>query len=220
MNSGGTNIKVLLAEDHHIVRQGLAGLIQRQAGLEVVGQAADGREAVRLAKDLHPDLVLMDVGMPGLNGIEATRQIRAASAATRVLALSVSTDPQMATEMLRAGASGYLLKTCGIEELVQAVHSVMAGQTYLSPTVGAAIAETVISGRAGAGAAIPLTPRQREVLQLLAEGLTTKEIADRLKRSRKTVEMHRLHIMDALELHTVADLTKYALRKGLISLDG
>jgi DNA-binding NarL/FixJ family response regulator len=219
MKGDGGKIKVLLAEDHLIVRQALGGLIQRQAGVEVVGEAADGREAVRLAKELHPDIVLMDIGMPGLNGIEATRQIRSAVPGTRILALSVSTDPQMATEMLRAGASGYLIKTCGIDELVQAVRSVMGGQTYLSPTIGAAVAEAVISGQTGAGSAIPLTPRQREVLQLVAEGYTVKEIADRLKRSTKTIEMHRLHIMDALNLRTVAQLTKYALRMGLVSLD-
>jgi DNA-binding NarL/FixJ family response regulator len=137
----------------------------------------------------------------------------------RVLALSVSADPQVATEMVRAGASGYLLKTCGIEELLQAVRSVLDGQTYLSPTVGAAFAQAAVSGKGGEGAAVPLTPRQREVLRLLAEGYTMKQIAQNLNRSVKTVEMHRLHIMEKLGLQTVAELTKYALRRGLISLE-
>ena len=213
------DVRILLADDHNVVRQALGGLIEKQEGLKVVGQAADGRAAVRLAKELVPDVVVMDVGMPGLNGIEATRQIRSAVPGTRVLALSVSPDPQMATEMLQAGASGYLIKTCGIEELVQAVRSVVGGQRYLSPTVGAAVAEALISGTTGAGLAIPLTPCQREVLQLLAEGHTTREVAERLGRNPKTVEMHRLHIMKKLDLRTIAALTKYALRKGLVSLE-
>jgi len=212
---------VLLADDHNVMRQGLRHLLEGTDGIRVVGDVADGREAVRVAKENRPDVVVMDVSMPGLNGVEATRRIRAALPKTKVLALSIHTDGQFVTDMLKAGASGYLLKTCVVDELVLAIRAVNSGKVYLGPEIGPVLAETYIGKSAGTDTpgATSLTRRQREILQLVAEGLTTKQIALKLARSAKTVEMHRRHLMDKLNLHSVADLTKYAVRRGLTSLE-
>lgn len=213
--------RVLLVDDHHLVRQGLRSLLEGQGGFEIVGEAGSGREAVRLALEAKPDVVVMDVTMPDLNGLEATRQIKARAPATKVLALSMHREEQSVLDMLEAGVSGYLLKTCIVDELVQAVRTVLANETYLSPEVATLVTQAYLrksQGLKGPKVAA-LTPRQREVLQLLAEGLSTKQIALRLRRSVKTVEMHRQHTMDRLNLHSVADLTKYAIRKGIASLD-
>jgi len=211
---------VLLADDHNVMRDGLRRLLEGTDGIRVVGDVADGRDAVRVAKENCPDVVVMDVTMPGLNGVEATRQIRAALPKTKVLALSMHTDGQFVTEMLKAGASGYLLKTCVVDELVLAIRAVNSGKVYLGPEIGPVLAEIYIGKSAGTDApGVSLTRRQREILQLIAEGLTTKQIARQLARSAKTIEMHRRHLMEKLNLHGVADLTKYAIRRGLTSLE-
>ena len=211
---------VLLADDHNVMREGLRRLLEGTDGIRVVGDVADGRDAVRVAKENCPDVVVMDVTMPGLNGVEATRQIRAALPKTKVLALSMHTDGQFVTEMLKAGASGYLLKTCVVDEQELAIRAVNSGKVYLGPEIGPVLAEIYIGKSAGTDApGVSLTRRQREILQLIAEGLTTKQIARQLARSAKTIEMHRRHLMEKLNLHGVADLTKYAIRRGLTSLD-
>ncbi len=213
------SVKILLADDHKIVRDGLRALIEGQPGMEVAGEAENGRAAVRLARDLSPDAVVMDVAMPDLNGIEATRQIVAEGAGARVIALSMHSDRRFVAEMLKAGASGYLLKDCAFEELTQAIQVVMGGQTYLSPGIASVVVEDYVR-HAGEGAdAVGLTAREREVLQLLAEGRSTKQIASRLHVSAKTVETHRQRLMEKLNLHSIADLTKYAVRAGLTSLE-
>jgi len=215
------SIRILLVDDHQIVRDGLRALIAKEADLEVVGEAENGRDAVRQAKDLRPDVVVMDVTMPDLNGVEATRRIRWQNDACRVLALSVHADRQFMAEMLKAGASGYLLKDCAFEDLVNGIRTVMEGRTYIRPARSEAAGDLA--------AAIPptettpapsiLTPREREVLQLLAEGHGTKQIARRLHVSPKTIDTHRQHIMNKLGLRTVAKLTKYAIRHGLTGLE-
>jgi len=212
------SIRILLADDHNLVREALATLIQKQDGMEVVGQAEDGREVSQLAMDLHPDVIVMDVTMPGMSGAEATRRIKARLPSAKVLALSIHKEGPFVMEMLRAGAAGYLLKTCAVDELVRAIKSVVANQTYLSPQVGSSVADALFPQK-GDGDGIPLTQREREVLQLTAEGLTTKQIASRLTRSVKTIEMHRRNIMKKLGLHNIAAITKYAIRIGLASLD-
>jgi len=212
---------VLLAEDHEMVRDGLRALLEREDDMDVVGEAENGREAVRLARDLSPEIIVMDVSMPDLNGIEATRQVCRRCPGTRVLALSVHADRRFVTEMLRAGAAGYVLKDCAFEELVRGIRAVAQGHMYLSPRVADAVVEGHV--RAPAAEAQPtgsvLTAREREVLQLLTEGHGTKQIARRLHVSTKTIDTHRQHIMDKLDVHNVADLTKYAVREGLTTLE-
>jgi DNA-binding NarL/FixJ family response regulator len=203
------------------MRQGLRALLERQDGLEVVAEAADGREAVRAARELRPDVALLCVSMPELNGIEATRQIKSHVPSAKVIALTDHNDGELVTQMLKAGASGYLLKTCVVDELLSAIRAVRAGQTYLSPEVAGFVTEALLDnsggGRKTDGGA--LSPREREVLQLVAEGKNTKEIARHLSRSVKTIEMHRRHVMQKLDLYSISELTKYAIRKGLTSLD-
>jgi len=210
------SIRILLADDHPIVREGLRSLINRQFNMEVVAEAKDGREAVCLARKLRPDVVIMDVAMPGSNGIEATRQ----TAGVKVIALSMHSNRQFVVGMLDAGASGYLLKDCAFEELIGAIRTVIAGRTYLSP----AIADIMGEGNPGhlsmttRSVFSVLTFRQREVLQLMAEEKSTKEIASILRISVKTVETYRQQIMKRLNTHSVAKLTRYAISEGLISL--
>jgi len=210
--------RILLADDHQIVRDGLRALIAKEPDMEVVGEAENGRDAVRLAKDLQPDIVVMDVTMPDLNGMEATRQVHRRAPDCRVLALSVHADRRFMTEMLKAGASGYLLKDCAFEDLVIGIRTVLEGRTYLCPRIADAV-----NGRGPASEARPtgsvLTPREREVLQLLSEGHGTKQMARRLHVSTRTVDTHRQHIMDKLDIHSVAELTKYAVRHGLTGLE-
>ena len=213
--------KVLLADDHKIVREGLRVLLEREEDLEVVAEAENGRDAVRLARELGPDVVVMDIAMPDLNGVEATRQIQRRCPACRVIALSAHSDQRFVSETLEAGAAGYLLKGCTLEELVRGIRTVADGYTYLSPRVANAVVEGHV--RAPAAEAKPtgsvLTAREREVLQLLTEGHGTKQIACRLHVSTKTIDTHRQHIMDKLDIHNVAELTKYALRHGLTPLE-
>jgi len=195
-------------------------LIKQQFGMKVVAEAKDGWEAVRLARKLRPSIVIMDIAMPGLNGIDATRQILSEAPGVKVIALSMYSDRRFVVGMLDAGASGYLLKDCAFEELLSAIRTVIAGRTYLSP----AIVDIMDEGNPGhlsmttRSVFSVLTPRQREVLQLMAEGKSTKEIASILRISVKTVETYRQQIMKRLNTHSVARLTRYAIREGLISL--
>jgi DNA-binding NarL/FixJ family response regulator len=214
-------IRVLIADDHQMMRKGLRAVLEKSPDAEVVGEAGDGRTAVQAVHDLHPDVVVLDISMPGLNGIEAARQIREESPKTKVIALSMHADHRYVTRMLQAGASGYLVKDCAVEELLGAIRSVAAGMVYLSPTVAAAVvqASTGAPTQGPAAGIQSLTGRQREVLQLLAEGLSTKQVAIQLHLSVKTVETHRQALMKRLGLTGVADLTKFALREGLVTLD-
>jgi RNA polymerase sigma factor (sigma-70 family) len=215
------SVSILLADDHQLMRQGLAALLSKQPDLQIVADASDGRAAVALAKHHSPDIVLMDITMPDLNGIEATRQITAASPRTRVIGLSAHTDLRNAGEMLRAGAKGYLIKDGVIDEIVLAIKTVMTGKVYLSPKVAAVLKyndpKNTDPNSKIATAFVRLSPREREVLQLMAEGKSTKEIAGDLKVSVKTVETHRRQIMEKLNLFSVAELTKYAIGEGITS---
>lgn len=214
-------IRVLIADDHKILREGLQALLQKLPDMEVVGEADDGRAIVGLVKKLVPNIVLMDVAMPDLNGIEATRQILVETTGVKVLALSMHTDRRFIAQMLHAGAAGYILKDCAFEELAVAIQTVVANRIYLSPRVSDVVIDSFIHRlplTESADAPV-LTPREREVLQLLAEGRTTKMIADMLHISVKTVETHRKQIMDRLNLRSLPELTKYAIRQGLTSLE-
>jgi DNA-binding NarL/FixJ family response regulator len=214
-------IRILLADDHKIVRDGLKTLVEKQPEMEVIGEAENGREAVRLAMKLKPKVVIMDVSMADLNGMEAARQIRKEYPEIKIIALSMHSDKRFVLGMLEAGASGYLLKDCAFEELSRAIRNVVAHQTYLSPGVTDVVVQEYLlkaSKEKSPGDSI-LTSREREVLQLIAEGKSTKETAKILHVSIKTIETHRKQIMDKLDLHSIAELTKYALREGLTSLD-
>lgn len=212
--------RILLADDHKILREGLRVLLESQNGLRIVGEADNGRAAVQLAVQLKPDVVIMDVGMPELNGIDATRQIVRQCPRTRVIALSMHSDGQFVTGMLKAGAAGYLLKDSAFEELHDAVQTVLQGKVYLSPSVTGTIVDGYIRSQPAQPADIAsLTPREREVLQLLAEGKTTKQIAQILQVSVKTVETYRRQLMEKLNTQSVAELTKFAIRVGLTSLE-
>jgi len=209
------SIRILLADDHQMMRQGLKSLLGEQPDFEVVGEAADGRAAVRLAQELSAAVVIMDVTMPGLNGIDATRQLKAEAPDVKVIGLSMHPERQFVLEMLSVGASGYLLKDCPFAELVQAIGAAVAGDVYLSPKV----AGVVVRGRGTNSARGALTPREREVLQQVAEGKNTKQVAQALHISTKTVETHRRQIMEKLELFSVAELARYAIREGLTPLN-
>jgi DNA-binding NarL/FixJ family response regulator len=213
-------IRIVLAEDHQLMRQGLKSLIEGQPGMEVVGEAMDGRTAVQLARKLVPDLVIMDISMPDLNGIEATRQVVAVAAGVKVIGLSMHSDKKFISEMLAAGASGYLLKDCAFAELADAVRTVHSNQVYLSKMITSIVVEDYLrqlaTGKESGGSL--LSVREKEVLQMVAEGQNTKEIASRLEVSVKTVETHRQRIMQKLDLHSVAELTQYAIREGLTQL--
>jgi two-component system response regulator NreC len=213
-------IRVLLADDHKILRQGLRTLLEQEADIDVVGEADNGRASVKLAGELAPDVVIMDVAMPDLNGIDATHRITEADPGARVLALSMHSDGRYVKGMLQAGARGYILKDCASEELTRAIRTVMAGQVYVSPGVtGVIVNDYVRQLSAATGAPATLSQREREVLQLLAEGASTAAIAADLHLSVKTIETHRKRIMDKLELRSIAELTKYAIREGITALD-
>ena len=209
-------LRVLLVDDHELMRHGLRSILEREAGIEVVGEAASGREVVALASALAPDVVVMDVAMQDMNGIEATRQVRSACPGVRVVALSSHSDSRYVTAMLGAGASGYVLKANAYDDLRRAVEAARHGKTYLCADVTQSVVNASLHGETGAS---PLTAREREVLQLLAEGLSSPEIGRRLFVATSTVETHRRNIMRKLGKHSVADLTKYAIREGLTSLE-
>jgi two-component system, NarL family, response regulator NreC len=213
-------IRVLLAEDHHIIRQGIRSLLEKEIGIEVVGEAEDGRETVRLAGELKPDVVVMDVSMPNLNGVEATRKVCEANPEVKVIALSVHSDDQYVSGMLTAGASGYLLKDCVLQELVKAIESVANGRMYLSAFIAKGIVQEYksLKSRETRSVFATLTTREREILQLIAESKSMKQIAAELFISEKTVATHRQHIMDKLGVTAVPDLVKIAIREGLITL--
>lgn len=216
------SIRVMLVDDHQIVREGLRSLLASREGVQVIGEAGDGRAAITLSQELRPDVVVMDIGMPDLNGIEATRRIRADQPRVKVVALSMHSDRRFLTEALKAGASGYLLKDSAFDELEVAIRAVHAGQTYLSPRITDAVVEGYLRQRSTPeepSVFAVLSPREREVLQLVAEGHATKQIASSLHVSVKTVETHRRQIMNKLSIHSVAELTKYAIREGLSSVE-
>ena len=211
--------RILLVDDHQIVREGLRTLLAQQPDLEVVGEAADGRQAVAEALRLSPDVIVMDIAMPGVNGVEATRQIRAVLPAARVVALSMYADRRFVAEILRAGALGYVLKDGAFEELAQAIRTTAEGKTYLSPSVAGLVVDEFVRQPGGATPSLDLlTPRERQVLTLLASGMRPREIAVELQISAKTAEVHKLNLMNKLDLHSVADLTRFAIREGLTGL--
>jgi DNA-binding NarL/FixJ family response regulator len=207
-------IRILLADDHALVRQGFRMILSAQPDMEIIGEAGNGREAVEMAEKLQPDLVVMDVTMPELNGIEATRRIATASPRTRVLALSMHKDSVYVREILRSGARGYLLKDSDDSDLIAAVRSVAKGEGYLSPAVSDAVLTDY--RRHVTDPLDLLTSREREVLQMIAEGKTNKEIATILNLSVYTVEAHRGRVMEKLNLHSTGELVRFALRSGLI----
>jgi DNA-binding NarL/FixJ family response regulator len=210
-------IRLLLADDHALVRAGFRSLIETIDGVEIVGEAGEGYEAVRLIAELRPDIALLDISMPGLNGLEVTARVAAMRPRTQVLMLSMHADREYIHRAFRAGASGYLLKNGERRELEMAVRAVAKGEGWLSPAISkSVIADLGVSRSAVGGDAEALTPRQRQILQLVAEGLSTKEIATRLDLSVKTVESHRGQLMERLDVHNVAGLVRYAIRRGIV----
>jgi DNA-binding NarL/FixJ family response regulator len=206
-------IRVVLADDHQIVRQGVRALLEKQ-GFSVVGEAADGNEAVRLVKELKPDVAVFDVAMPSLNGIDAAREVSRVSPETRTIILTMFNEDHRLVEALRAGVSGYLLKTRAAEDLVLAIREVSRGGVYLSRGLSQDVVEAYLNRKPLA--AVELSPRERQVLQLVAEGKTTKEVAVVLGVSVKTAESHRTRVMAKLDIHETAGLVRYAIRNGII----
>jgi len=213
-------IRVLLVEDHTIVRQGLRALLSGRDGIEVVGEAENGREALEMVKNLSPDVVIMDISMPDLNGIDATRLIRKAYPKTQVLILSMHCSEEYVRPALRAGASGFLVKGSGLSDLIAATRAVARGEVFLSPMAAKILVqESAADAPADLARKPEITPREREILQLVAGGRSSKEIADQLQISVKTVEAHRSRIMEKLAIRDLAGLVRYAIRTGLVSAD-
>jgi DNA-binding NarL/FixJ family response regulator len=210
-------IRLLLADDHALVRAGMKSLLESAEGFEVVGEASNGREAVRLARTLKPDVALLDIAMPELNGLDAARRLGSECPEVRVLILSMHADPGYVRAAMQASAAGYVLKDAGVEELELAIRAALRGERYLDPRVSKHVIEGYVRGLEAEERAPALTPRQREILQLIAEGRSTREIAERLHVSVKTVETHRAQLMDRLGIRDVAGLTRYAIRIGLVS---
>jgi len=206
-------IRILLADDHLVVREGLRSLLE-VAGFKVVGEARDGREALKLARMLEPEVTVMDIGMPGLNGVDACRELLREVPEMRIIVLTVHGEDAYVIEALRSGARGYVLKTQAGSDLVRAIGEVTQGRIYLSPSVSSAVVQAFLAG--STSPADPLTPREREVLQLVAEGRSTKEVAGILGVSVKTAETHRTRLMAKLDIHHTAGLVHYAIRRGLI----
>jgi DNA-binding NarL/FixJ family response regulator len=213
--------RVLLVEDHTLVRSGIRLLLEKSRDIVIAGEADDGRQAIAMAKTLTPDLAIVDVGMPNLNGLQAAKQIRQESPRTRVLMLSMHAEIEYVREALRAGASGYVLKSAASAELMAAVHAVLIGQNYISEKLMKALQKTHVDVKSGASPSelALLTAREREILQLVAEGNSGPEIAATLVISERTVETHRQNIMTKLSVHTIAGLTRFAIRNGLCFLD-
>lgn len=214
-----TAIRVLLAEDHTLVRAGIRSLINSFQDIEVVAEAGDGREATRLARSLNPDIVLMDISMPGLNGLEATTRITRANSHCRVLILSMHANEEYAAQALRAGARGYLVKEAAASQLEEALHAVARGESYVSSSLSMDTVSRLLEETPQNSGLDHLTPRQREILQLIAEGKSTREIASVLSLSAKTVETHRSQLMDRLKIFDVPGLVRLAIREGLVSPD-
>lgn len=214
-------MKVLLVDDHVVMREALEALLEKEAYISVIGGAGNGREALAMVQDLSPDVVVMDVSMPELNGIEAARRISVMENAPGIIALSMHSRRSCVSEALRAGARGYVLKEAAADELRAAIEAVSSGKTYLSPGIADVAVDALVSNdpTSRSPAYTLLTAREREILQLLAEGKTTKEIARHLKVSVSTVETHRSNTMAKLKLHSVAELTRFAVREGLVPLD-
>jgi len=212
--------RILLADDHVLVRAGIRSLLEKLPDTEIVGEAGDGREALSLAQACQPNIVLMDVAMPGLNGLEAVARLQKECPEVKVLVLSMHANEEYVIQALRAGACGYLLKDAATVELELALQAVGRGENYLSPAISRQVIDDYMARVSGQpGALEHLTPRQREILQLIAEGKNTKEIAALLSVSIKTVETHRAQLMDRLDIHDVPGLVRHAIRKGLISLE-
>jgi DNA-binding NarL/FixJ family response regulator len=206
-------LRIILADDHKIVRQGLRALLERE-GFQVLGEATNGQEAVRLAETTHPDVAVVDLAMPLLNGLDAAREILKTSPRTRVMLLTMHTDEHHIAAALKAGIRGYLVKTQAAEDLVQAIRDVARGEMYLSPRVSRVVVEAYLEG--SAAPADRLTPRERQIVQLVAEGKTSKEVAALLGLTPKTAESYRTRIMEKLDIHDTAGLVRYAIRQGLI----
>lgn len=213
-----SKIKIVLADDHKIFREGLRALIEKEQDMTVVAEAENGHKAVQLAGQLMPDVIIMDIAMPYLNGIEATQQIKSRNNTTKIIMLSNYSYKRFLSDAFGAGASGYLLKEGAYDEMNAAIHAVIRNNVYVSPQIaGTVIKEYVCTTKVSA--APVLSPREREILQLIAEGKSTKQIATHLKISVKTVEVHRTNIMHKLEIHDIPGLTKYAIREGIAFLD-
>ena len=215
-----SKIKILIADDHKILRQGIRSLLAPQPDFEVIGETADGPETLKETFKLKPDVVLMDIGMPNLNGFEATRQIKKKLPEVKVLILTMYQDDEYVLQALQSGASGYVLKDVAVEELVTAIRAVNNEQYYLSPSISRTVIDAYLrkTEKGGKEPSELLTAREREIVQLIAEGHTNKEIAAKLYISVKTVDAHRSHIMEKLDIHDVALLVKYAIRKGITDL--
>lgn len=215
-------IRLLLADDHQMMREGLKAMIEKERGMTVVGEAEDGKTTVELARKLSPHVVVMDVAMPDLNGIEATRKIIKANPNLKVVALSGHVNQGFVREMFAAGASAYILKQTASDELIRAIRAVAAGKKYLSSEVARGVVDAYVElsqSASKAPAFVVLTEREREILQLIAEGKSTKDIGGDIGVSVKTVETHRHNIMEKLNLHSVAELTKYAIREGITAVE-
>ena len=213
--------RIIIADDHKIFREGLTLLLKSLKDVEVLGEAEDGRSLVEMVKKMRPDMVILDVAMPGMNGIEAANQISAIYDNIKLLALSMHSDSRFVKQMLQAGAEGYLLKDCAFDELTMAIQTINKNQIYLSPGITNLVVKDYLQNnmKENANSGNVLTSREREVLQLLAEGNSTQEIANLLNISGKTVETHRRQIMTKLDLHSIAELTKYAIREGITILE-
>ena len=215
------SIRILLADDHKIVRTSLGKLLEKEMDFEIIGEADNGRDTVKLATEVLPDVVIMDIGMPELNGVEATKQIIQISDKIKIIALSMHSDKMFITGMFKAGASGYLLKDCAFDELVDAIKSVVNNKIYVSKEVTGIVVNELLGAisKENLTGTTNLSDREKEVLQLLAEGKSTKETAQALNLSIKTIESHRKNIMTKLNINTIPELTKYAVRMGLTSLN-
>lgn len=213
-------VRILLADDHEVMRDGLRALLEKQSDFEIVGIAGDGDETIQLAQELKPDAIVMDINMPNMNGVEATRRIKTNDPQVKILALSVHTRGTLVAQVIKAGASGYLPKSCTAHELFEGVRAIMRNRTYISPEVLDSVVDFLQEDPAAQDQiATPLTPREREVLILIAGGKTTKEIAESLYVSEKTVESHRFQIKQKLGVNNLAELIKYAIREGMITPD-